>query len=85
MSKEFITLGEDKYLGKNADAWVCVCGNTDVDQGFFPCDADGVKMEPDKGKWKYLYVCDKCGRIIKQDTLEVVGHKKSGKDSPETF
>lgn len=31
-------------------------------------------MEPTKGSgWSGLYVCARCGRIIRQDTLEVIG------------
>jgi DNA-directed RNA polymerase subunit RPC12/RpoP len=33
-------------------------------------------VEPVTG-WKNLYVCDRCGRIIQQDTLEVVGQRRS--------
>jgi hypothetical protein len=56
------------------DAWVCICKNTPVDDGFYPCDEKGNEMEPTIGSgWTDLYVCARCGRIIKQDTLEVVG------------
>lgn len=56
------------------DAWVCVCGNTPADDGFYPCDADGNEVEPNLDSiWENLYVCGQCGRIINQSTLEVVG------------
>jgi hypothetical protein len=56
------------------DAWTCPCGNTPGSDGFFPCNKDGNEMEPAIGSgWTDLYVCARCGRIIKQDTLEVVG------------
>jgi hypothetical protein len=56
------------------DAWLCICGNTPVDDGFYPCDERGNEMEPIAGSnWDGLYVCNLCGRIIRQDTLEVIG------------
>ena len=58
----------------NSEAWRCICGNTPSDGGFYPCDAVGNEMEPVKD-WTGLYVCEDCGRIIQQDTLEVVGQK----------
>ena len=66
---EFITA--DKT---DSDAWRCICGNTPVSDGFFPCDENGDEMEPTIGSgWTDLYVCARCGRVIKQGTLEVVG------------
>ena len=62
------------------EAWTCKCGNTCVSQGFFPCDRDGNETEPLIGSdWDGLYVCAKCGRIICQGTLEVVGRNPSPK------
>lgn len=56
------------------DGWICLCGNTPADDGFYPCDEKGNEMEPVVGsEWENLYVCFTCGRIINQDTLEVVG------------
>lgn len=54
------------------DAWICLCGNTAPESGFFPCDKEGNEVEPVEG-WEDLYVCARCGRIIKQGTLEVMG------------
>lgn len=71
MSKEFIT-----HEAGNAEAWICICGNMPVSDGFQPCDEAGKEVEPVTG-WKNLYVCDRCGRIIQQDTLEVVGQRRS--------
>jgi hypothetical protein len=68
-TKEHIT-----HEAGNPEAWVCICDNRPDAAGFFPCDSNGNEMEPVKG-WLDLYVCDKCGRIIKQDTLEVVGRR----------
>ena len=56
----------------NGEAWICICGNTPSADGFFPCDAEGIEMEPVAG-WKDLYVCARCGRIINQTSLDVVG------------
>jgi hypothetical protein len=72
---EHITFQKDLYLGDIKDAWVCLCGNSPDYTGFFPCDKDGNEMVPDvASNWDDLYVCARCGRIIKQSTLEVVGH-----------
>lgn len=62
----------------NKEAWICVCGNTPLGDGFFPCDEQGNEVEPAKG-WNNLYVCVRCGRIVNQDSLEVVGQNPSAK------
>ena len=55
---------------------LCLCGNTVRAEGFYPCDAQGKVVEPTLEKWTTnLVVCDRCGRIINQTTLEVVGSK----------
>jgi hypothetical protein len=67
-----------KHEEGNEEAWICLCGNrTDYD-GFLPCDKDGKEMVPAEG-WDNLYVCDRCGRIIDQDSLEVVGQNPNFK------
>lgn len=58
----------------NKVAWVCICGNKPDADGFYPCDKKGDEMEPAAG-WENLYVCGGCGRIIHQDTLEVVDRR----------
>ena len=66
-----------KRESQDADAWVCHCGNMPHTDGFYPCDKDGHEVEPNLGgDWQNLYVCASCGRIIDQDTLEVVGRKQ---------
>jgi hypothetical protein len=54
------------------DAWVCLCGNVPSDDGFYPCNNSGHEVEPTTG-WGGLYVCLSCGRIIQQESLEIVG------------
>jgi hypothetical protein len=56
----------------NEDAWICICGNTPGTDGFYPCDREGTEIEPAAG-WNDLYVCARCGRIINQTSLDVVG------------
>jgi hypothetical protein len=73
MTKEFIA-----HEAGNDEAWICVCGNRPDSNGFQPCDEEGNEVEPVSG-WKNLYVCERCGRIVRQDTLEVVGQKRSDK------
>jgi hypothetical protein len=70
IQKEFITHEKD-----NHDAWHCICGNTPDSSGFYPCDEAGNEVEPTPTKWKDLYVCTDCGRIIQQDSLQVIGRK----------
>jgi len=69
MTKERIN-----HEANNNEAWICLCGNTPPDDGFYPCDNLGKEIEPDKN-WHELYVCNRCGRIIHQDSLEVVGRR----------
>ena len=62
------------YEGGDHDAWVCVCGNKPIYDGFTACDSDGNEMSPDIGSdWQNLYVCLRCGRIIEGNALNVVG------------
>jgi len=73
MKKEFITHQKD-----DSDGWICICGNVPAANGFSPCDIQGNEMEPTtESDWGGLYVCEECGRIIKQDTLEVIGRKSN--------
>ena len=63
-----------EHEADNKEAWKCLCGNTPCDSGFYPCDTHGNEVEPTPEDWEEdLYVCAECGRIIHQDTLEVVG------------
>lgn len=56
------------------DAWICACGNVPSGDGFYPCNAAGNEVEPVEGAWDgVLYVCNGCGRIIDQNTLEIIG------------
>lgn len=66
-AKEYIT-----HEAEDHDAWHCICKNTPCGGGFYPCNEKGDEMEPVEG-WNNLYVCADCGRIINQDTLEVMG------------
>jgi hypothetical protein len=58
----------DKY------AWICLCGNTPMEEGFYPCDKAGRRLEPaDTAQPDDYRACDRCGRIIEPLTEEVVG------------
>ncbi|NBV23163.1 MAG: hypothetical protein EBS05_14745 [Proteobacteria bacterium] len=60
----------------NPEAWICLCGNHPSGDGFFPCDAKGNEVDPVPSEWTTnAYVCHKCGRIIDQHTLAVIGQK----------
>jgi hypothetical protein len=73
--------GGDQFIEcekRNKDAWICLCGNQPRSDGFYPCDKEGNEMEPADG-WDSLYVCLRCGRIIEQNSLRVVGHNPKPK------
>ena len=62
---------EDIY---DVDGWVCVCGNVHLTYGFEPCNAGGKLLDleaanaADPCHWR----CCACGRVFREDTLEVV-------------
>jgi len=57
-----------------ADNWTCLCGNTGLADGFYPCDSEGQMVEPTPEEWATnWYVCNRCGRIIDRKTMEVKG------------
>jgi hypothetical protein len=56
----------------NKDAWICFCGNEPSEHGFYPCNEQGQEVEPDKNWNGIFYVCNKCKRVINQNTLEVM-------------
>lgn len=49
----------------------CKCGNTADSDGFYPCDSDGLDVEP-VGDWDGLYSCGRCGHLYRFGT-EVIG------------
>ena len=62
----------------NSEAWICICGNEPTEDGFYPCDANGNEVHPTVKDWEEpLYVCARCGRIIHQETLKVMGQNPS--------
>jgi hypothetical protein len=75
MEKERIT-----HESHDKDAWICICGNQPTLQGFYSCNKEGVPVEPDERWTTNWYVCDRCGRIIDQATLAVVGRNKEISD-----
>jgi hypothetical protein len=53
--------------------FLCICGNTPSDSGFYPINDNNEEVEPSKDVWTTnQYFCNQCGRIFDQDTLEVV-------------
>ncbi|MHB8147498.1 MAG: hypothetical protein ACYDGM_09620 [Vulcanimicrobiaceae bacterium] len=64
----------------NSEAWICICNNTPDSDGFFSCDKDGNEVDPTHRDWKTnWYVCGRCGRIIDQASLGVVGQNQNFK------
>lgn len=58
------------------DYWLCICGNKPWDNGFLPCNEQGEIVDPTPEEWTTdCRVCDRCGRIIRQSDLEIVGHR----------
>jgi len=59
----------------DSDWFICCCGNEAHYDGFFSCDSTGRIVSPTlSADWDgSLYVCYRCGRIIEQRSLEVVG------------
>lgn len=65
-----------KITSMASDDWVCLCGNMPWLEGFYPCNERGEQVEPTPEDWTTdCYVCDRCGAIIEQSTLELVGHR----------
>lgn len=65
-----------EYLKRNADTGefeMCLCGNDELTDGFYPCDEQGNEVQPDDRWNEKLYVCFRCGRIVDQFTGEIVG------------
>ncbi|SDE86509.1 hypothetical protein SAMN05216464_110106 [Mucilaginibacter pineti] len=59
---------------ENMDDWQCICGNNTFRDGFETCDPKGNIMEPLIGSiWECHYLCASCGRIIDQETFQVIG------------
>jgi hypothetical protein len=53
--------------------FICICGNTPSDDGFYPINEKNEEVEPTAEDWKTdEYYCNRCGRVINQNTLEVV-------------
>ena len=65
----------EKITTRGVDGWRCICGNVPESTGFYPCDETGKQIEPVAPYWGSLYVCDRCGRIIDADTLQVKGRR----------
>lgn len=69
-TNEVITVTND------GDHWVCVCGSTTMSSGFDTCDENGNYTEPIDSVWNGLYACLSCGRVIDQDTYNVISQTK---------
>lgn len=62
-----------KHEPGDDDAWICLCGNTPSDDGFYPIDDSNHEVEPTEDDWKTNhYFCNTCGRVIDQKTLQVI-------------
>lgn len=67
---------EQVALRTDETGWVCPCGNTPADEGFYPCRPDGDQTEP-LPDWGSLYVCQRCGRIFDRHTGVVIGRREN--------
>ncbi len=52
--------------------WECPYGNHTMASGYDTSNINGRAVEPSDDIWNGLYACLECGRIIDQDSLEVV-------------
>jgi hypothetical protein len=41
----------------NDEAWICLCGNSPSDDGFYPIDEDNHEVEPTPSEWKTNQDC----------------------------
>lgn len=65
--QEYITIEDNNWA-----CWKCVCGNTHNDEGFFPCDKNGNRLESFGTFWDEHSICERCGRIIDHKVLKVI-------------
>jgi hypothetical protein len=64
----------ERIDGTETAWWVCRCGNEPDRDGFVPCTWQGEDVQPTPAAWtEPLYRCDRCGRIIDQETGLVIG------------
>jgi hypothetical protein len=81
-SHGMLTDGKEHVKLLPGDAgWECPCGNTSDKSGFMPSDSAGnfTPLDPDSGEtgWGSEYgTCERCGRIVSEKTLEVVGRNE---------
>lgn len=54
--------------------WTCLCGNTAPESGFSPSDHRGVPTGDD-GAWFGFHLCPDCGRVIHNETGQVIGRR----------
>ncbi|WP_430408791.1 hypothetical protein [Kordia sp.] len=67
-----MTKKEKITVSNNGDHWICICNNNTMNSGFDTCDKNGEYIEPLADIWTGLYACLDCGRVINQETHEVV-------------
>lgn len=77
MKQEIIT-----SLNEHNDDWVCICKNTQADDGFYDCTERGTLLARGSGS-DYL-LCYRCGRVINFFTHRVV-HQLSPDGLVETI
>lgn len=67
-----LNLDVDSVKADDEDLWICVCGNTPSDAGFYTIDEANHEVEPTIEDWKTdEYFCAQCGRVIDVNTLQV--------------
>ncbi len=65
-------------LKGNEEHWICICGNDTMGLGFQTCNKHGNYIEPlANSDWSGLYACQECGRIIDQETREIISQNSS--------
>lgn len=69
-----VTAGAERIQGKRRSSDIkCLCGNEPMFDGFYTCNEEGDEVEPTEQDWDGRRIrCHRCGRIIDQNTLEVL-------------
>ena len=61
-----------RFESPSSEALVCLCGNTQLTDGFEPCDAKGRPIEPTVGSgWVGHYRCERCGAFARVERRQV--------------
>jgi len=75
--KHHATDSSAEHVDVSDEDWLCVCGNTSYDNGFYAY-SEGEEVEPDEDWDGSSYFCGACARVFNMKTGEVI-------DQPEAI